>query len=577
MTGLNFNIANNNLPWLQPCMPVFNPGFDVPQNFFSFGSNSSSSIVQTDLSTMSVDEYHKHREKKFAEKAKLKTETKALLIDNSKELEKINSKLKNLEKGKQADGTVNFIDDFENISTGKKLMMAGMNMLDGVGNVCKSLIGFDKDGKWNPVKCLTNVGIAVGVGALCFYAAPLGAIVATKLGGGATALLIGKTIAATKVILPTIGVASGVLMTARGVYNTCKADTLEEFDKGTQQIGQGMFIGLSSAAGLRGVSKTAGLVTKGTGLFSNIGAALKNTFVNPWKAVGAEFTAAQSAITAATTNAASAGNNIGFFNKLQIGKNEVKALHRNENYKITTQKRHETRKLLSEKLADVRKEIATTTDSKEKALLKMQEDILTSQRDLLTRAKSRKEWIDLRKSGNISKQIGYKWYHKFGIKGNQNFKINNENFTAKELRSLMKGLKADQKNVIKPAIKELITLKLNQAFKYGQKPKDYGLSTKWYAAPWNWVKTKLGIGITKGEVLMNAFSIACPWYLLQPIVRNACFQPINVMTSINPTYNPTLGDVLTAEDYAKKQEELNAQLVELQAKNDEYKNILANA
>ena len=90
----------------------------------------------------------------------------------------------------------------------------------------------------------------------------------------------------------------------------------------------------------------------------------------------------------------------------------------------------------------------------------MQEDILTSQRDLLTRAKSRKEWVDLRKSGNISKQIGYKWYHKFGIKGNQKFKINNENFTAKELRSLMKGLKADQKEVIKPAIKELTTLKL---------------------------------------------------------------------------------------------------------------------
>ncbi len=107
-----------------------------------------------------------------------------------------------------------------------------MNLIKGIGNVCKSFVGVDpKTGKWDPVKCIRNVGIAVGVAALCVFAAPLGAAAAAALGGGAIAAGVGTAVAAIPTALAYGGIATGAYMAGKGIYDTAKADTLQEFDQ----------------------------------------------------------------------------------------------------------------------------------------------------------------------------------------------------------------------------------------------------------------------------------------------------------------------------------------------------------
>ena len=580
MIGPTFNNYYQDMPWQRPFMPVFTPQFDgwggcgFNLGGFSGTSSNSSSSSNVSIHDMSEEEYRKYKDKQLRERSKVVTQAKKEENINTQQLKEIQGKISKLEKGKQSDGSVKFIEDFDKVSTGKKLMMAGMNMLDGVGNVCKSLVGFDKDGKWSLGKCVRNIAIAAAVGALCVYAAPLGAIVATKLGGGAAALAIGKTIAATKVILPTIGVVSGTIMTGAGVYNTCKADTLEEFNNATQQIGQGMFIGLSSAAGLRGISKTAGVAARGSGMWSNLGAALKNTFINPWKATTLEFNAAQSAISLATSSAAANGTKIGFLKKLSVGKAGVKDAHykiNNRNFRKVYNKKY---KDIESKIINIESEITRATDIKQKALLEFQRDSLYNRLSQLDTAKTRADWINIRKA-NASKDIGYKWYHKRFLR-NKEFDINGQKITAKVLKPIMKEQKA-----LTSSLKELTGLRLKQASQFvnenSNTASDFNLSTKWYAAPWNWCMTKLGIGLTGGDLMDATMIFGTPWYLLQPIVRNSCFQPINVMTAINPIYNPVEPETLSAEEYTAQYNELSSQLEELKAKQEELKAILGKA
>lgn len=576
----------NNMPWLQPYMPTFNGGAGVGgwgSSIYSgwggfAGSSSSSSSSSTDISNLSFEEYKKLKEKQSAEKAKIITEARATLAEVDPKIKELNTKIAQIEKGKQADGSSNYIEDFDKIKTGKKLGMAAMNMLDGVGNVCKSLIGFDKDGKWNPVKCIRNVAIAVGVGVLCVYAAPLGAAVAAKLGGGAVAVGIGQAIAATKVVLPAVGLASGTIMTGAGIYNTCKADTLDEFNKGTQQIGQGLFIGLSSAAGLRGISKSAGVAATGNGMWSNLGASVKNTFVNPWKAVGAEFSAAQNALNAPTLAGATAKT--GFFNSVKTAKKGVDGLHYNVSNKAFTEAQTKACKTLNDKITEVKTKILNSSDAKDKAMLNTELKNLESQLNLVKNAKTRQQWIELGKKTDLKKEIDYKWYHKLGFGKNREYTIDGQKMTARELKPLLKNAKSDM-SIVKTDVKAAMTSKMNQASRFATydktTAKDMGLSTKWYLAPYNWIKTKLGIGVTGMEIFGTALTITCPWYLLQPIVRNSCFQPINVMTAINPIYNPTLGDTLTAEECTAKLDEYNKALSELQPLKDAAKKALADA
>lgn len=563
----------NNMPWLRPCMPTFNGGAGVGgwgSSIYSgwggfAGSSSSSSSSSTDISNLSFEEYKKLKEKQNAEKAKNASEAKATLAEVNPKIKEVKTKISQIEKGKQPDGSSNYIEDFDKISTGKKVMMAAMNMLDGVGNVCKSLVGFDKDGKWNPIKCLRNIAIAVGVGVLCVYAAPLGAAVAAKLGGGAVAVGIGQAIAATKVILPTVGLASGAIMTGAGVYNTCKADTLDEFNKSTQQIGQGLFIGLSSAAGLRGISKSAGVAATGNGMWSNFGASLKNTFINPWKAVGAEFNAAQAALKVPTLVGSTPKMN--FFTKVKTAKSGVDKLHYDVSTKAFAEAQTNACKTLSDKITEVRTKLSSSTDAKEKAMLNTELKNLNSQLNLVKNAKTRQEWMALGKKSKIAKELGYKWYHKFGFGRNREYVVDGQKMTAKELKPFLKNANADM-NAVKGQVKTVITSKMNNASKYARYDKttaqDMGMSTKWYLAPYNWIKAKLGIGVTGMDIFGTALTVTCPWYMLQPVVRNSCFQPINIMTAANPIYNPTVGDVLSAEDCQAKLQELNAELSKLE-------------
>ena len=104
-------------------------------------------------------------------------------------------------------------------------------------NMGKSIIGFDKDGNWDPVKCATNIGItAAAIGATCIpYVGPF-------IGYGL--------------------LAYGVISGAYGVYNGInklekaeKSGDQQKIDEAQQDICSGAFIGITSIFGLRGVGK----------------------------------------------------------------------------------------------------------------------------------------------------------------------------------------------------------------------------------------------------------------------------------------------------------------------------------
>ena len=59
-----------------------------------------------------------------------------------------------LEAGKQEDGSANVVKKFKDLTKGEKIKMAAFNMIKGIGNVCKSIVGVEADGSFNLKKCI---------------------------------------------------------------------------------------------------------------------------------------------------------------------------------------------------------------------------------------------------------------------------------------------------------------------------------------------------------------------------------------------------------------------------------------
>ena len=104
-------------------------------------------------------------------------------------------------------------------------------------NIGKSFIGFDKNGKWDPVKCLTNVAIT---------AAAIGATFIPYVGP-----VIGYGLLTAGVVGGTIGVANGISELEKAE----KSGDQRKIDEAQQNICGNAFIGITSACGLRGVGK----------------------------------------------------------------------------------------------------------------------------------------------------------------------------------------------------------------------------------------------------------------------------------------------------------------------------------
>ena len=155
---------------------------------------------------------------------------------------------------------------FKKMTFMDKALRAVDNGFKCVKNVAKSIAGFDKDGKWDPVKCIRNVAIIAGVGALCAFAGPIGAAVGAKVGGllmaagvsattAATATtVVATSIAATPTVLRVVGLASGATLTTKGAIGTYYADTLEEFDTDLNELTLADLKAQAKEKGIKGYS-----------------------------------------------------------------------------------------------------------------------------------------------------------------------------------------------------------------------------------------------------------------------------------------------------------------------------------
>ncbi len=98
----------------------------------------------------------------------------------------------------------------------------------------KSLIGYDKNGKWKPANALRNVAVTAAAVGACFIP-----VVGPAIGYGLLAY----------------GVASGGYGVYKGVKNLNRATTEEEKEIARQEVCSGAFVGAASVAGLRGLGK----------------------------------------------------------------------------------------------------------------------------------------------------------------------------------------------------------------------------------------------------------------------------------------------------------------------------------
>lgn len=569
---MGFNFTNN--MWSQPMMTNFNSGFGWNNNFNwntpSWGTSAWSTSSSASSKQESAEEYEARIKKEIAQK----NEERKSLLTQRQELQKgltqvqeqktaLNGTVK--EDGSvevkgtiQQDGTIKE-EKLEDMTTGAKVMRGVTNFFKGIGNVCKSFVGIDpKTGKWDPIKCVRNVAIAVGVAVLCVFAAPLGAAAAAALGGGAIAAGVGTAVAAVPTVLAYGGLATGAYMAGKGVYDTAKAKNLEEFDQGTQDIGAGVFIGASSAIGLKSMSKAAGVASASDGsIASSVSAGVKNVFVNPWKAASQNFKWAEAGY---TLNGLSGARQAVKMGQANVAKNAFE-----------TQRQQLTTKL-EQQIADVEARYSAATSAKDKALLELEYDGLVNQYSQLeTLPTTKTQW---RTFGNANKEYnsqlkGYKNAMRPWGKGE--VEIHGQKFTSADKEALSSAIKSISKTQkgIDAQMSSLRTARFDSMrvmakdsgnARMSADVQDFGFSTKWYSTPYNWAQSKYyGFTMPKGMMgktmaLGNgALYVTEPVWTLQGVAKTSGAMPLNGMYAFNPVRegSESLTTVIPAEQYAQ--------------------------
>lgn len=263
--------------WNTPAFGSFNNTFDFSNNNIWSTSSSSSSSSTTSTENETYEQYKKRMEKeaKEVETSSGNAELNTIKEDKLKELKitetlgKAKAEKAQLEKSKKADGSGTKRTPYKKQGFWGKAARWGSNLLTAGLNMGKQLLGFEKDGKWNWKKCLTNVGLT----ALCFvpYVGPV-----ARLG------------------LATAGLIGGGKQLIEGIkqFNKVKnSDNDEAIDNAMQDILAGGAIAIGSACGLRAIGKGAANAVTSQTRTSLIGKGwqkstqfLADTFVNPLKA-----------------------------------------------------------------------------------------------------------------------------------------------------------------------------------------------------------------------------------------------------------------------------------------------------
>ncbi len=266
----------NNYSWMQNQMPEFNmntgwnnfssPVFDFSNQYWGSSSGASSS------------KKYETTEQKSARILKEKNQIKKIeeeKVEYQKGVNEIDTKLKEIEAGKQKDGSVTVSmsakDYRKNVSWGKRLLRGLGNAATGAWKMVKSIAGFDNEGKWSPIKCIRNVALIAGAVAATIACPALGPV------------------------LLYAGLACGAVQVGKGVYNTCTAKTVEEIDNAWQDIGAGSATVLASRVGIKGMGKAANVDVSGLNFFKNAPALIKAQpkwiFADGFKGSGARFKA----------------------------------------------------------------------------------------------------------------------------------------------------------------------------------------------------------------------------------------------------------------------------------------------
>ena len=264
--------------WSMPMFGDFNNSFNFSnENIWTMPSSSTTTSTTASTDNETYEQYKKRMEKesKEAEKSSNNAELNTIKEDKLKELKitetlgKAKAEKAQLEKSKKADGSGTKRTPYKKQGFWGKAARWGSNLLTAGLNMGKQLLGFEKDGKWNWKKCLTNVGLT----ALCFvpYVGPV-----ARLG------------------LATAGLIGGGKQLVEGIkqFNKVKnSDNDEAIDNAMQDILGGGTIIIGSTCGLRAIGKGATNAVTSQSRTSLVGKGwqkstqfLADTFVNPFKA-----------------------------------------------------------------------------------------------------------------------------------------------------------------------------------------------------------------------------------------------------------------------------------------------------
>lgn len=486
-------------------------------------------------------------------------ELNAAKIAKQNELNAIKEQQADFNGTKRADGTAEIKEDIKKMGFWDKLKRGAMNVISGVDTVAKSIVGFDKDGKWNPVKCLTNIGIAVAAG-VAITCAP--AFVGAVFGAcGASAATVTTATTVTGMVLkyaPAIaGLIGGTIYAGHSTYVACTTDNIDEFDQATQGVGQGLMIAGASAFSLRGTSAAGGTLSEGAKSFAGkFWNGCKNIFSNPIKAIQAESTAMSSSINNTVSAAAANGTKAGLGQLYGAANNASKNFFAGVKMDKFNNELTRTKTDLRNSITKLEEQISATNDAKTIAKLNYEKDLYSSYLSKIEGATKKGEWKSLTEFAKESGKLTNKNWYKFN--GNKVVKINGQEFKKADLSELNSSIQNMNGN-----IKNLSNLKFDTmasvagSSNYSQLVDDFGFSNKWYAKPANFVSAKMNKGVSKMEVVGTAACLSAPWLLLQPVCNTQYLAFNNIGAMFAPSYEKMQGQIATVEQVQQQEAQFN--------------------
>lgn len=563
VTNYNFGPISPNILNLLPT----NPWGGINTSGTALGTPSASSGAPANETFSQYQERIRKENEKILGLTREYNKQNTEIQNQIKELEKSEKALKSGKKQKDGSVEVKPEDvDLKKVSFLDKVTTGATGLMKGMTKVMKNLAGFDENG-WNWKKCLRNVALGVGVGALCVFAAPLGAAVAASLGSGAVAGALGTLVASAPTALAYAGVATGAVMAGKGIKNAVDAKTTKELDESFQDIGAGVFVGGASMMGLKSSGSAYAAANAANGAKSGF---LRNTFVNPWKASYANYTTASRAMQLA--GGGMKGFKVSCAKTLRQPAEIAKNNFENTKQKLTAD--------LQQKITDVESRISSSTDAGQKALLQAEKSSLEQNLTALNNAKTKADWKSLTKSSkeNLKElkehqtDLKGKWYQRL-FRRDSSVEINGQTFTSAQ-KSAIKQL-SDITKQQKSILEQMTSLKkarFNSMLKmskhkngFNNELNEFGFKagSKHYLT--NLYQTKVSTFQRPGvmQTIGTAGLVLDPAWIAQPLVGKTVATPFHIAEAVKPSYEVDK-TFITAEEYESQLAELTNQKTELQ-------------